>query len=63
MMNPAANGERWVSLMLNPSYACRLDFDFPSVIPADAGIQVADSVRHTVEERYPDDDSAGMTEF
>ena len=31
-------------------------------MPANAGIQVTDSVRHTVEKRYPGDDKAGMTE-
>jgi len=40
-----------------------------SVIPAKAGIQVTDSVRHTVGNRYPGDDEdwmpacAGMTEL
>ncbi len=32
----------------------RLEVVSPSVIPAEAGTQVADSVRHTVGKRYPD---------
>jgi hypothetical protein len=31
------------------------------VMPAHAGIQVTESVRHTVGKRYPGDDKAGMT--
>ncbi len=31
-------------------------------MPAQAGIQVTDSVRHTVGKRYPGDVKAGMTE-
>ena len=62
-------------LMLNPSYACRLDLDFPSVIPANAGIQVTDSsvipLKNGIQILgmgmdpgfHRGDDSAGMTEF
>jgi hypothetical protein len=33
------------------------------VMPVKTGIQVTDSVRHTVGKRYPGDDKTGMTEL
>ena len=35
--------------------------NLPFVIPAEAGIQVTDSVRHTVEKRYLDSGEGGWT--
>jgi hypothetical protein len=45
-------------LQMNESLSCR---SFGVLRINSRGIQVTDSVRHTVEKRYPGDDNAGMT--
>jgi len=45
------------TIILNLPIRSRL---FLVAIPASAGIQVTDSVRHTVEKRYPDSGDRGM---